>query len=1135
MANVPETIQIGQYHIIDVPGNGWCFYTSVLLAVMLLESNTAYDPTDPRLAQLSLEAASNISRLIPKDIESIAKIQHLLEDKYKVASPEILKQKLEEIDADPAIKDDEPLKKALKESIHMQYVKEGGVYLKGQDGEPFKDVNDYIQKLRTLKDPSNILSGPIAWPDAVVIGKFMAELNNVKLYIYQQIKDEYKLVASFGTNLSTDKAIRLLYVNRNHYSILKEIENITDARARQIGVHTSVKPTSKFLSSLQAARTKIEGSVIREKLAKTNTSKPKIYKQEIILAGERVRLNDTGFDPSKHDDVVGFTHSYFPGQTNLEGAKAIFSSVFSRDIFNKSSVFLPPCNPDDAKLLIAGLTNRLDTLNVEMQGIRNAMGDNIRLRAKLELYDRIRILIEELTESSKNNVCQEYNADGSPAGFKAVNLELDNQVRDLLRQFAFMTLQAKMPVKEFEFVTNDAKEVVTKLSKVHISKEEMSNYINMWNEQAIQMDPPQSIPNIIAEVLDATDNAVGLVSTMVEGQLESIYTQVVESARVEYGIRSSSGTVPALLTEFEGYIKNLESTVPDFKKRFLDMVRWILQKNKTCLDDLSAAQQKERDIIQDLTNKTADLTQANAQLAAARHNLNTTQEKLNHAKATPVAEQPATSQLEAELEANKAAAASLLVELEEKNKSLAATVAATESSQKHTAETEHAAAAAASATLAAENALAAQNTLAANQIQAAQTGGAIDAKTAQAALTAKEEYHANVLNKFADKATEQLTAVTNAKAGSDERAKTAEEQAADLHAQVETLKATVDHMQQAMNQKDMDAQNMLGSLRDLGHNIISGNQYTIPNNIAPNAGRAFKQLYGQIMTRVAQPSPSVVSNASCFLNYFVTFFMKTIFFSQTMTAERKRIMAIFDTITKNVILKVQQLMPSSQPKDVLYAIVNTVFNLLSTAQTLFIDDKGLNEGETPTPGLQVIKSEKLDPTSIAILKIIYVEFYKNATSTFVDDINFMEKSIFEDLLIKNPSVYFNPPMDLHYNGEILQAGSDLVSYPSIVYIPSKMMEGVHHIDVLKGMKDSFKVRRNGVAEAVTVSQIVADPAAQKVWSDAIFLKLQDATLQYTTLFISFIVFAKKYLLLIKDDLKACSLSSVLASKNMPSV
>jgi hypothetical protein len=98
-----------------------------------------------------------------------------------------------------------------------------------------------------------------------------------------------------------------------------------------------------------------------------------------------------------------------------------------------------------------------------------------------------------------------------------------------------------------------------------------------------------------------------------------------------------------------------------------------------------------------------------------------------------------------------------------------------------------------------------------------------------------------------------------------------------------------------------------------------------------------------------------------------------------MPTERKRVMDIFDTVANNVVAKAQQLMEGSPQKDVLYAIVNTVFNLLEKAQTLFINKEGA-AGEEPTTGLQVIKSGKLDPNSIAILNIIYVEFYEKATS-----------------------------------------------------------------------------------------------------------------------------------------------------------
>lgn len=1107
---------------------------------MILEDpERAYDPNDPRLQQLSLQTATNISRVVLTNVETVTKIQLLLEDKFSVtANLRDLDKKLAEVDQDPSAKEDPKLAEALKESLRMQYVKDGDIYMMGQDGEPFADVTDYVLKLATPMDPADLSQGPVAWPDAAVIGKVIAEMSNVKLYIYQLIQDKYQLVASFGTESTTDKKINILYTNRNHYSILTQIGSITDAKAMQLGVKPNKSSTpNKFLSTLQAARTKMAGTVLRQELAKSDVSgvavsgvAVKRYRQEIIVAGERVRLNEDGFDPSTHDDVAAFSSCYFPGETALEGAKAIFSKVFARDTFKSGAVLRPPCDDDEYKILLGGLANRLETLNAEMQKIRKMAGDTVLLRFKLELYDRIRILMEELDDSFKNGICQEYNEDGSPKGFKVMNLQLDNQVRDLLRQFAFMALQAQMPVEKYDHVTADARAMMDQLDDLNISKQEMANYIKTWNEQASQMDPPQSIPNIIAEVLDATDDQPGLVSTMVDDQLESIYTQILVTARQEYGIRSSTGDVPAILTEFEAYITTLETTVPDFRTRVMNLIQWILKKNKSCIDKLSAAQQEERANMTDLVSKAGDLNQSRAELAAVKHNLNASEEKLKKSQPQGMTAEEAIrySELVAEYEAYKSAQERLLHEVSNKNIALEASAAATSFSQRKTAEIEHAAAAASSATVALENTLAARNRLAANKIQAAQKGGGV-------MDSAMSDYHATVLDNFANKATEQLTAVVDAKGESDKRANAAEKQNTDLQTQVQTMKAQMGQMQKDMTQKDADAQNILSSLRDLGQNIVSGNQYTIPKDIAPNAGKAFKELYGQVMTRVTlTPSVSTVSSATCFLNYFVTFFTKAIFYSQTMATERKRVMDTFDTVANNVIPKVQQLMAGSAQKDVLHAIVNTVFNLLETAQTLFINKEGAG-GQAPTTGLQVIKSEKLDPNSIAILNIIYVEFYGKATPAFIEDMKFMEKVIFEDLLIQNPAVYFNPPMEVKYDGQMLPAGNDLISYPSMVYIPSTITDGVSEAEMiqkLEGMKGSFHITEKGVLQTVTIDKVVADPAAQKLWSDAIFLKLQDATLQYPTLFIAFIVFARRYLLLIKEDLGACNLSSFLAKPSL---
>jgi hypothetical protein len=1142
MASEPDkTLQINQYNVLTVPGDGWCFYTSVIGARMLLESKSIPNLSDPKFQPLALRTAQSISKslleIVSNDADFRNTMQIMLDDRnVKEKDPEKLKAALAAIDANPSAKNDDTLKQTLIQAAQEAYGRtNAGPYLRDNEGKPFASVEDYITKMGTPVDPTHLERGPVAWPDVGLIGMFMAKFAELNISIYQQEGGEYKLLQTYKADPPKNVGVKLIYVGRNHYDILTPKENITDAKAMQVGVNTLTRPSSTFLDTLQSLKGKMKGDYLKEQLNKASTG-PKVFRQEIIIAGERVRLKDAGFDVSKHDDVVGFTNAYFPGQNNLDGARSIFSKVFSRDIFNSSSVFRPPCNGDDMKLLILGLNNRLETLNTEMQNLRNTVGDNVSIRAKLELYDRIRILIEELTDSFRNNICEEYNADGSSAGFKTINIELDNQVRDLLRQFAFMTLQAKMPVKKFDYITKDAKEMVRMLGNIKLSKDQMDAYIKTWNEQASQMDTPQAIPNIIAEVLDTTNNTIGLVGMRVEEELESIYTQVVESARLEYSIRGDTEPVPAILTEFNEYVKGLESSVTDNKTRFLELVKWILKKNKTCLDELGEAQQRENDTVADLTQKTADLNKSNAELAAATHNLSILEAQKAAAGSSSSPVKKPVSQIEDELKANKAAVAMILEKILAENKALQAAVSATQLSEQRTARAEHAAAAANSATVATENALAAnkslvaQNELVANKIK--QKGGA----TIQDALAAKEEYHTGVLNRFAENAEEQLTVASNTAQVASNRADSAEEQKKQLESKLQTLKVTVNEMQKQMNEKDADSQNIINSLREMGNNIISGNEYTIPENIAPNAGNAFKQLYGQIMSRVAPPSNSVVSNATCFLNYFVTFFMKTIFFSQTMSAERQRIMNVFNTITNNIIINVKQIMPSSQEKDVLFAIVNTVFNLLETAQTLFINNE--NSQGTPTEyGLQVIKSDKLDPTSIAIIKIIHLKFYEQATPSFVEDIAFMEKAIFEDILMRNPSVYFNPPMDLKYKGDILEAGKDLVSYPSMVYMPSDYsvnIPGTDLIQKLDGMNDTFQITQKGTSQKFNVSQIVADPAAQKIWSDAIFLKLQDATLQYTTLFISFIVFSRKYLLLIKDDLKGCSLSSFLVKPSLGS-
>jgi len=302
--------------------------------------------------------------------------------------------------------------------------------------------------------------------------------------------------------------------------------------------------------------------------------------REISVAGEKVRIEETDFVEPANGDVVSFRKKYFPEEDEefLKKAPFVFNKVFT---YKAANGVMPPCDIAERQIIRMGLDNRIMMLLQEIHQLRNREGDVAHLRAKIGHYNTLEGLIKDFDESIEQGSCQDYNDDGSSKGFRRIDNEMEEEIRNLLRQFAFIILQAHSPVTEYSRSTEEARAIVTKLRDNVLTKDNMDEYLKLWREQAA--DTGGNIPVILGEVLTGTDTQTGILETMLDDALNSLYTDIVDMVRDHYA------EVPELLTSFNAdFIANLTQTDP--KRKVMSLILWIINTNKKCWTDLEKAQ-----------------------------------------------------------------------------------------------------------------------------------------------------------------------------------------------------------------------------------------------------------------------------------------------------------------------------------------------------------------------------------------------------------------------------------------------------------------------------------------------------------------------------------------------------------------
>ena len=323
----------------------------------------------------------------------------------------------------------------------------------------------------------------------------------------------------------------------------------------------------------------------KKKLIENPGSKP--YLDELIIIGERVLLNEMGFDESdlRHAetsaDTIFFSPSYFPYEKDLNKivlAKTVFSKVFAPGSNFSVQNPLPPCATSEFKLLKEGLTNRLYSLRM---GLPEKAEDVVPMdvRTAYHIAEEINSVIQAIEDQKTN--CTDYQlnlesgtADQIPAYEKPISRVDTERMQNLLRQFSFLILQSMNPITGYEDKEGNIKAnfLINALEEQQISKEEMDQYLAEYGTQ-------HEIPDTISQALQSTDSQDNIYKLMLESELQNLIQYVKNNV-------SKKLTDLTLKANFDAKTKELETS--PVREQIMGILNWLLEKysaNKKLIAD----------------------------------------------------------------------------------------------------------------------------------------------------------------------------------------------------------------------------------------------------------------------------------------------------------------------------------------------------------------------------------------------------------------------------------------------------------------------------------------------------------------------------------------------------------------------
>ena len=325
--------------------------------------------------------------------------------------------------------------------------------------------------------------------------------------------------------------------------------------------------------------------------------------QEINILGENVRMFESKEFQGRAGSV-SFQREYFPeaDEERLFLARGVFHMVFgSKSIFSLETP-LYPCESTEHEILKEGLVRRFYGLRSHLLALMEY--EDIKILEKRETYEhlmRLKNLIETMERiyEESNGACME-NYDPATGKFTLPMGKAEAEgLRNLLRQFVFLVLQATKPVESWrDREAINPVEFLERLKEQSITKDEMELYLSEYHQKNKET-VPVFLSNLLHEVSSTQDAQT---AKHVDTYLEQLFEQLIAVV---------SGTKNDDLIKEAGIISSKSDS---YRHKVIALVELLRKSYEECQKTLKSQSLKGNDSDTQLSKSQARVTQLEQQL-----------------------------------------------------------------------------------------------------------------------------------------------------------------------------------------------------------------------------------------------------------------------------------------------------------------------------------------------------------------------------------------------------------------------------------------------------------------------------------------------------------------------------------------
>jgi hypothetical protein len=310
---------------------------------------------------------------------------------------------------------------------------------------------------------------------------------------------------------------------------------------------------------------------------------------------------------------------------------------------------------------------------------------------------------------------------------------------------------------------------------------------------------------------------------------------------------------------------------------------------------------------------------------------------------------------------------------------------------------------------------------------------------------------------------------------------------------------------------------LLGKVKQIADEIAAGSMRPPEELFQGTEDKPFVDLYKKIMSytervekaAAAEGQGAVQTRDICYLNYFVTFFLKQLFFTQPSLETKK---GLLQTLMQKLD---QYLTEKSVDSKTLGVLMNQVYDLLYSSETFFLTQQRRDgvSASIQDAGYHVLSNSNSQSAEL------FSEFYdflagQGDLAGISDLLEEYVPQAFPDFFFRGSTLQFSPPPSI----PDVPADAPIVQYPGFTFLRTP-----------DDAQDPSLLKRYALLQTENDFKKTVIPVETP--SVAAFLdeQLAKKPFNYTTLFTFFILMARSYMIGIESTLKEqhCSITQFL--------